>query len=652
MILNKNNIIRKFKLNKINQIKINLTSPEKIKNWTKREQLTNFFLFDKKEPQKFSFKRSIFGELKNPTITETPSSTKFSKQGLFCEQIFGPLKDFKCGCSDKQFVKQNIFKECNVCNVTYTLTKIRSYRMGYIPLPFPIFNSLFFLGTLNLTQNILSLSKSNFINLIYLNIPKQDFTDYTKLFEKLLDTKEDVKSLNPTQDSVLVEQLKKNVKTLTKDLKFLLKEFDIFLKRYLLLFYNDSSKVELFNEKIYNFLDSYDFLKEIRLIKILLNKHKINDYKYQQLIRKYRILNNLYTTKAKLSWLMLKALPVIPVNFRPHNAEDDDSSKASKINELYQNILRINIRIQKAKNFNIERKKYLILNELRLLQESVDFLLDHEKSGKNNNINDKPSKSLADLIKGKEGRFRKNILGKRINFSARSVIVVDPFLNLNQCAIPFNILKNLFSSKIENIINKMKNSKNFSINDNSIFEFKILKSLLKHEIVMLNRAPTLHKLGIQSFDILITNDDAIHLHPLVCSPYNADFDGDQMAVYIPLTKLSFLELKFLLKATKEFFLFGNSNLKMKPSQELILGLNYLSLKNEKVKHHSFGHYFYTYDDFFENFIRKKLFLHNPVWIKQNNSHFNKITKPSVEKNNFIRITPGRLILSNLLDKKK
>jgi DNA-directed RNA polymerase beta' subunit len=344
---------------------------------------------------------------------------------------------------------------------------------------------------------------------------------------------------------------------------------------------------------------------------------------------------------------MFKALPVTPPNFRPFDPEDIDGSTSSKVNYLYQNILSINEKLSYINLLSISNKKYLLANEIKLLQESVDFLVNNHKIEKIQILNNRPSSTLADVIKGKEGRFRKSILGKRINFSARTVIVVNPLLRINHCGIPFKILKNLLSFKIIKIINNLDDKILSQIKNTNIIYFEILKKLIKHEVVMLNRAPTLHKFGIQAFNVTITMSDAIQLHPLVCSAYNADFDGDQMAIYLPLTKISQLELNLILKSTKDLFLFGNSGLKMKPTQELILGLNYLGHQNYLLKSFNFGNYFNDYNEFFTCFLQKKLKVFDPIWFKSEILKGNKFKTPFI-KDNYVRITPGQLILNKIL----
>lgn len=640
--------IQKFK-NTINQVKIKVPSNYKIQSWAKREQIVVFYLKSKKNiTNKYLIKRTTFGEVTNSNIVKKIDNLYFFDNfGLFCEKIFGPLNNFSCFCNKNNI--KDIFKECEKCNITITSSKIRKYRFGYIPLNIPVFNTLFFFSNFDFPKIFFNLKKKSFENLIYFNIDKEEYKNYIFKVENLISLIDKIKNMmfsNKKIRTVFNEKKNYIIKKEEELSNFLLNFEEEAVK--LLYCIEEKNKKKLnktLNEQFFDFLNNYNLLKELKIIHNKLIKIRSKSIEYKFYSKKLRILENFYNTKIKMSGLMFINLPVIPTIFRPYDKNKKNASSSSKLNFLYQNIIRINERLTKILDKSIPNKQIIILNEIRLLQESVDFLLDNNKINKNLVINNKPLKSLTDILKGKYGRYRKSILGKRINFSARSVIVVNPLLKINQSAVPFNILKNLFSFSLDRIIKKIKvNGFLTNENKNKIY-LVILQKLIKNEVIMLNRAPTLHKLGLQVFNPIITKDDAIHLHPLVCSAYNADFDGDQMSVYLPLNKLSKIELNTLLKATKDLFLFGNSELKMKPTQELILALHYLSLNNEKIKYFNFGNYFNNYNEFFGFFIRKKLNIHTPIWI--NNSTKNKNIKLS---NNFIRLNPGRIILNKILNK--
>ncbi len=641
---------KNFTINKINRIKIKLASANTIKDWGSRTIITYYEFRYNNVLKKYSFANTLFGEVITPEISFSRRlKERFTKKGLFSEEIFGPINSFKCYCK----IQTPIFKDCELCGITNTFSKIRSYRFGYIPLALPVFNSLIFLGSSNIVKVLFNLPQESFTDFIYFTFPLNIYYKFVEKTEKAFKAHKNYYNF-VDMEHIAVQYRQRQINKTETELSEVLTEFDRFLDKYIQTtkrkFNNLIVERKLFNEEIYNFLNNYDFEKEIRFIITTILHKNSNKTHYNFLSKKLRILENFYKSNMTMSSLMFKTLPVIPPYYRPYDSEDIDGSKSSLFNSIYQYILQINEKLGKIIKSKLPNKIYLLLIELRTLQESVDFLIDHNKIQKKNLINERPSKSFADIIKGKTGRFRKNILGKRINFSARSVIVVNPLLRMTQCALPLNILTNLFSSKINNILDKFKFGRNGLVKIKEYLHFAILKKLIKHEVVLLNRAPTLHKLGLQTFNIILTNSDAIQLHPLVCSAYNADFDGDQMAVYLPLTKLSYIEYNSMLKTTKELFLFGNSNLKMKPSQELILGLNYLTMKNELIKHFAFGNYFVDYDDFFSCLTHKRINIHSVLWIKSQLLNLKKSNSSICSKSNYIRSTAGRVLLNKIFKK--
>lgn len=641
---------KNFTINKINRIKIKLATASTIINWGSRTIITYYKFKYNDLLREYSFANTLFGEVTTPEISYTRrSKERFTKNGLFSEEIFGPIESFKCRCNEPT----PIFKDCEFCKITCTFSKIRSYRFGYIPLVVPVFNSLIFLGSSNIVKILFNLPQESFIDFIYFTFPLNLYYKLSEKTEKAFKAHKNYYNFVDIEH-IAVQYRQRQINKAEGELSEILKDFDVFLKKCIKPTEKKSTQVNfkynLFNEKIYDFLNSYDFKKEIRYISTNILHNKQNNHYYNFLSKKLRILENFYKTNTPLSSLMFKTIPVIPPYYRPYDPEDIDGSISSIFNSIYQYILQTNEKLGRIIKSALPNKNYLLLTELRILQESVDFLIDHNKLQKRKLINERPPKSFADIIKGKSGRFRKNILGKRINFSARSVIIVNPLLRMTQCALPLNILMNLFSSKINNILDKLKLERNNNFKTDEFLYFNILKKLIRYEVVLLNRAPTLHKLGLQTFNVILANSDAIQLHPLVCAAYNADFDGDQMAVYLPLTKLSYIEFNSMLKTTKELFLFGNSNLKMKPSQELILGLNYLTTKNELIKNFSFGNYFINYDDFFNCLTHKRINIHSVLWIKNQLCESIKKDSSIFIKSNYIRSTAGRVLLNKIFKK--
>lgn len=643
-----------FNIQKINRIKINIASTDLIKNWSKRDQIVEFEIFSSNHKRKYSLKKTTFGEIKSPIfLEETRNGFEFHKDGLFSEVIFGPLINLKCLCR-KKATKTNLFKDCSICGVSVTFNQIRNYRMGYISLITPVFNPLFSSHISTLVKILTDTKNEIIIKLMELEFNNKNDVKYSIKLNKLLKLLKSASNASCGQVQHVDEireidqylswfALSLNNEIVEKDLNFYIKKYISLFRKNKIIYLKD-----YFNELFFKFLSNYDILKELRLVhQFAGDSYSLNFPRNSILIKKLRLLENFYNTKTNLSSIMLKAIPVTPPNLRPFDPDDFDGSMSSKINYLYQNIIIINERLQALNFINIPNKIYVLLNEIKLLQESVNYLLFNSKISKNKSTNNRIFSSLSEILRGKEGRFRKSILGKRINFSARTVITVNPLLRITHCAIPLQILKNLLSFKIKKVMEKIDKNLLFKVKNLNIFYLEVLKKLIKHETVMLNRAPTLHKLGIQAFNVIITTTDAIQLHPLVCAAYNADFDGDQMAIYLPLTKISQIELNFIMKSTRELFMFSNSNLKMKPTQELILGLNYLGHQTHIFRSFSFGHYFNNYDEFFECFALKKLRIFDPIWMSHNSLKKHDLNTIFI-KNGYIRITPGQLIVNKVL----
>lgn len=619
-------------------VKINLVSPEKIESWSRREIKKRSFYFTK-DINNVSITNSIFynytftGEIiEDNIVIKHNKYEKFNKLGLFSETIFGPISDFTCQCKNLNHKYYEFFLDCENCGVNLTFSKVRKYQMGHIPLILPFLHTWFFWGNINILKVFFNIPFFSLKNLFYCNFFKKEYLNIINLFDIYQGLVDESKSFND-QDEELI-----------KLIKIKLLELNTFTDKIKKNKKKELSK-KLINEIFFNFLNNFDIFKELNLLFDKINTDINNTYFYPiNDIKKFRILENFYYTKTNPAWIFLKNIPVMPPELRPYATEDNDSEGSSQINLIYQSIIRKNNRLSKILTSNINNKDILINNEIRILQESIDFLIDNIKLEDKLLINNRPMRSLSSILKGKFGRFRKSILGKRVNFSARSVITVNPQLKIYQCGVPFKILNNLFNDFIKQIFNEEFSDINLLTYSNKII-IKILKKILDSKIVLLNRAPTLHRLGIQAFSPILIAGNAIQIHPLVCSTYNADFDGDQMSIHFPLSKLSEIEIKKIIITSENLFLFSNGEIKLKPSQDLILGLVYLTIKNEKIKYFSLGQYFNSFDDFFSFFITKKLNIHTPIWFKSNLNIINK----NIQKNIFIRTTPGRLLLNNLLN---
>jgi DNA-directed RNA polymerase subunit beta' len=338
----------------------------------------------------------------------------------------------------------------------------------------------------------------------------------------------------------------------------------------------------------------------------------------EQAIKRIRILENLVGTGSSPAWMILTILPVIPPALRPMIQLEGGRFATSDLNELYRRIITRNNRLLRL--LEIDAPQLIIRNEKRLLQEAVDTLIDNGKRGKIAlSANNRPLKSLSDIIKGKHGRFRQNLLGKRVDYSGRSVIVVGPSLKLNQCGLPYEMAIELFQPFIirelinQGLASNMKIAKNLIQQNESIID-PVLEKVLKSHPIFLNRAPTLHRLGIQAFEPILVQGRAIKLHPLVCSAFNADFDGDQMAVHIPLSLEAQAECYMLMLAPYNFLSPANGEPIIMPSQDMVLGCYYLTVNNIKGLLGS-SHYFANLNDIILAYNQNKLEIHSLIWVR-------------------------------------
>jgi DNA-directed RNA polymerase subunit beta' len=347
----------------------------------------------------------------------------------------------------------------------------------------------------------------------------------------------------------------------------------------------------------------------------------------EKAMKRTRILENLIGTESHPSWIILSILPVIPPALRPMIQLEGGRFATSDLNELYRRIITRNNRLLRL--LEIDAPQLIIRNEKRLLQEAVDTLIDNGKRGKIAlSANNRPLKSLSDIIKGKHGRFRQNLLGKRVDYSGRSVIVVGPTLKLNQCGLPYEMAIELFQPFVirelinQGFANNMKSAKNLLQDDEFIIK-PVLEKILKNHPIFLNRAPTLHRLGIQAFEPIIVKGRAIKLHPLVCSAFNADFDGDQMAVHIPLSKEAQAECYMLLLAPYNFLSPANGEPIIMPSQDMVLGCYYLTVNNIRKLLGS-NHYFANLDDVILAYSQNKIEIHTVIWVRLNHQEYSHL----------------------------
>jgi len=562
-------------------VKIKLASPNRIKEWGERI-LPN---------------GETVGEILKP---ETINYRTFKPEmdGLFCERIFGPTKNWECHCGKYKRVRYSGLI-CDRCGVEITQSRVRRHRMGHIKLMYPVVHIWYLKSIPSVFRILLDLRRKPLENIIY-------FREYEESNISELESLEDFQKENLIGANVIKKKLEQ-----------------LNLKKESL---HDRQQISILNTQFKEIID--DFAKE-KLQKsntkktegVLIANIPNKDIELHEILSKrIRIIENFIATSSDPSWMVLSLLPVIPAGLRPMVQLDGGRFATSDLNELYRRVITRNNRLKRL--LEIYAPDILILNEKRMLQEAVDALIDNGKRGKSAvTANKRPLRSLSDIIKGKQGRFRQNLLGKRVDYSGRSVIVVGPTLELNQCGLPYEMAIELFQPFIihelitQGLASNIKIAKKF-IHKNEKIIRTVLKTVLYHHPILLNRAPTLHRLGIQVFEPVLISGRAIRLHPLVCSAFNADFDGDQMAIHVPLSLEAQAEAFVLMLAPYNFLSPATGEPIVMPSQDMILGTYYLTVNNLGNLKGAF-HYFSNYDDVILAYQSKKIDLHALIWVRSN-----------------------------------
>tara|TARA_Y100000590_G_scaffold164179_1_gene188134 strand:+ start:4279 stop:8451 length:4173 start_codon:yes stop_codon:yes gene_type:complete len=562
-------------------IKISIANPEQIKSWS-------------------------FGEIKKPE-TINYRTFKPEKDGLFCSKIFGPIKDYECLCGKYKRMK---FRGvvCEKCGVEVTLSKVRRDRMGHIELATPVSHIWFMKSLPSRIALLLDMTLKSLEKVLY--------------FEQFIITEPGLTDLKLGQ---LIGE----------------SEFTELQDKY----GEDSFAASIGAEAIDHLLKSINLKEEKIKLKEELIKTK-SELKRQKSIKRLKLVEAFITSKSKPEWMILKALPVIPPELRPLVPLDGGRFATSDLNDLYRRVINRNNRLKRL--MDLRAPDIIVRNEKRMLQESVDALFDNGRRGRVITANNKrPLKSLSDMLKGKQGRFRQNLLGKRVDYSARSVIVVGPNLKLHQCGIPKRMALELFKPfifhklEIYGWASTIKSAKKMvEVEDYRVWD--ILEEVIREHPVLLNRAPTLHRLGIQAFEPVLIEGKAINLHPLVCTAFNADFDGDQMAVHVPLSLESQLEARVLMMSTNNILSPSSGKPIIVPSQDIVLGLYYLSIERtgEKGEGRSFTD-LYEVEKALHN---KDIGLHTKILARIYSNKQDKIIK--------LNTTPGRMILYNIFPKNK
>jgi len=504
------------------QIKITMASPEQIRSWS-------------------------YGEIKKPE-TINYRTFKPERDGLFCARIFGPIKDYECLCGKYKRMKfRGII--CEKCGVEVTLAKVRRERMGHIELASPVAHIWFLKSLPSRVGLMVDMSLKELEKVLY-------FESYVVLEPGLTDLK--------------LHQLLNEDQYQTK-----LDEFG-----------EDSFSVGIGAEAVKQMLGGNELQKEAVTLRAEL-KDATSEAKRKKLVKRLKLIEAFGESGAHPQWMILDVVPVIPPELRPLVPLDGGRFATSDLNDLYRRVINRNNRLKRL--IELRAPDIIVRNEKRMLQESVDALFDNGRRGRAiTGANKRPLKSLSDMLKGKQGRFRQNLLGKRVDYSGRSVIVVGPELKLHQCGLPKKMALELFKPFIYSKLEKYGHATTIKAAKRMVEKerpevWDILEEVIREHPVLLNRAPTLHRLGIQAFEPVLIEGKAIQLHPLVCTAFNADFDGDQMAVHVPLSLEAQLEARVLMMSTNNILSPANGKPIIVPSQDIVLGLYYLSLETPEFR---------------------------------------------------------------------
>ena len=564
-------------------IKIGLASPEKIRSWS-------------------------YGEVKKPE-TINYRTFKPERDGLFCAKIFGPVKDYECLCGKYKRLKHRGVI-CEKCGVEVTLSKVRRERMGHIELASPVAHIWFLKSLPSRLGMVLDMTLRDIERVLY--------------FEGFVVVEPGMTPLNRGQ---------------------LLTEDDYLAK---LEEYGDEFKALMGAEAVRELLRSLDLPNVVETLHADMGRTG-SETKLKKLSKRLKILEGFQKSGIKPEWMILEVLPVLPPELRPLVPLDGGRFATSDLNDLYRRVINRNNRLKRL--LELKAPEIIVRNEKRMLQESVDSLLDNGRRGKAmTGANKRPLKSLADMIKGKSGRFRQNLLGKRVDYSGRSVIVVGPTLKLNQCGLPKKMALELFKPFIFNrlevlgLATTIKAAKKM-VEDEEPVVWDLLEEVIDQHPVMLNRAPTLHRLGIQAFEPVLIEGKAIQLHPLVCAAFNADFDGDQMAVHVPLSLEAQTEARTLMLASNNVLSPANGEPIIVPSQDIVLGLYYMT--REKVNAKGEGMMFADVVEARRAYDNREAELHARITVRIKEVTLDE-NKNRVETIKRVETTLGRALLSEIL----
>ncbi len=583
-----------FELTNLESIQIGMASPEEIREWS-------------------------YGEVTKPE-TINYRTLKPERGGLFCERIFGPVKDWECSCGKYKRIKyRDKEKICDKCGVQVTRTKVRRERMGHIELAAPVSHIWYFKGIPSRMGMLMDVSPRNLEKVLYFAsyiVIDPGNTDNTKTEKYALISDAAYRQLmaKPAEER---GSFKAGIGA--EAIKTLLKELDL-----------DTLSSSLKKE-----------------IEILADKERDKETESQRrshAIKRLEAIEAFRQSSNKPEWMILDVLPVIPPDLRPMVQLDGGRFATSDLNDLYRRVINRNNRLKRM--LEMGTPDIIVRNEKRMLQEAVDALIDNGRRGRAvTGPGNRPLKSLSDLLRGKQGRFRQNLLGKRVDYSGRSVIVVGPDLKLHQCGLPKEMALELFKPFVMEQLVKLGISNNVKSAKRAVEKLRpevwdILENVIHEHPVLLNRAPTLHRLGIQAFEPILVEGKAIKLHPLVCTAYNADFDGDQMAVHVPLSTEAQAEARFLMLAANNIMKPQDGKPVISPTQDIVIGCHYLTLKDENAP--GAGRVFSSVDEAEMAYHNKEITLHAPIRVRVERTFEGKTER------RLIPCTLGRLIFNEVI----
>ena len=561
-----------FELNNFDSIKIGLASPEKIRQWSK-------------------------GEVKKPE-TINYRTLKPEKEGLFCEKIFGPTKDWECHCGKYKRVRYKGVV-CDRCGVEVTKSKVRRERMGHIELAAPVSHIWYFKGIPSRMGLILDMSPRALEKVLYFASYIVIDSGNTSLYEKQLLTEAEYRDAYDKYHNQFKAMMG------AEAIKELLQRIDL-----------ESESIDLKGQ-----LKDATGQKKIRITRRL------------EVVEAFRKSGN------RPEWMILDVIPVIPPDLRPMVQLDGGRFATSDLNDLYRRVINRNNRLKRL--LDLGAPDIIVRNEKRMLQEAVDALIDNGRRGRPvTGPGNRPLKSLSDMLKGKQGRFRQNLLGKRVDYSGRSVIVVGPELKFYQCGLPKKMALELFKPFVMKKLVEEGHAHNIKSAKRMVERVKpqvwdVLDDVIKDHPVLLNRAPTLHRLGIQAFEPVLVEGKAIKLHPLVCTAYNADFDGDQMAVHVPLSTEAQAEARLLMLSTNNILAPKDGRPITTPTQDMVLGSYYLTV--ERGSELGEGKIFKDFDEMLHAFYNGDVGIHANVKVR--------VQLSSDDKGQLVESTVGRFIFN-------